>query len=291
MPMLFSPLQAPARVSRWASAPLAAACCWALTLSTAQAQEAEGPQPVWEVGALGLMAAQQAYPGADESVQRTLVLPYVLYRGRYLRADRETAGLRALRTPTFELDIGFAGAFGSRSSEVKARSGMDDIGFLIEFGPRIKWNLHQDDQGGRWRMDLPLRGVFDVSDQGAHRGMSFEPEVRYSWPAQAGWRASASVSAIVADRRLARTFYEVSPAQVRADRPAYQAQAGLVAWRLSGALSRQLTPDWRLFTFARLDSVAGAANRDSPLVRRTTGWTAGVGASWTWLRSGNVAED
>ena len=54
---------------------------------------------------------------------------------------------------------------------------------------------------------------------------------------------------------------------------------------------RDLSPDWRLFGFARVDTVQGAANRDSPLVRQTTGATVGLGVSYTWLRSSSRAAD
>ena len=46
-----------------------------------------------------------------------------------------------------------------------------------------------------------------------------------------------------------------------------------------------------MFGFVRVDSVAGAANRASPLVRQTTGATAGVGLNWTWMRSERAAVD
>ncbi|MFO1251920.1 MAG: hypothetical protein U1E77_12530 [Inhella sp.] len=74
---------------------------------------AEGDAPAappsrWELGAFTLGVSQQAYPGADQQVQRTLVLPYLLYRGPLLRSDGETTGLRALRTAQFEFDVGFA---------------------------------------------------------------------------------------------------------------------------------------------------------------------------------------
>ena len=41
----------------------------------------------------------------------------------------------------------------------------------------------------------------------------------------------------------------------------------------------------------RVDTVHGAANRDSPLVRQTTGATVGLGVSYTWLRSAARAQD
>ena len=261
----------------------------ALLAAPARAQDApESSLPLWELGAFALGVSQQAYPGSDEQLARGLVLPYGQYRGRFLRADRETAGLRAVKTPRYEVDIGVAGSFGGNSTEIGARRGMPTLGTLIEFGPRLKVNLGQRGEGrhaGRWRLDLPLRGVFDLNDSAAHRGMAFEPEISFQRRTLGGWGYGVSVGAIVGDQRLNRTFYGVAPAFALADRPAYQAKSGLVAWRLGTSVSRTLTPDWRVFGFARFDSVAGAANEDSPLVRRTTGASVGFGLSYTWLRS------
>jgi MipA family protein len=138
--------------------------------------------------------------------------------------------------------------------------------------------------------ELPLRAVFDLGDGGAHRGFSFEPKLTYG--RQSGlWRYGASAGIVVADSRLARTFYQVNAAEAIAGRPAYAAGAGLVTWRLGGSFARSLSRDWSLFGFARMDSVAGAANEASPLVRRVTGGSAGLGLTYTWLRSEQRATD
>ena len=66
-----------------------------LLAGNAHAQSDDAPAaalPLWELGALGFGSSQQAYPGADEQLTRGLLLPYGQYRGRFLRADRETAG-------------------------------------------------------------------------------------------------------------------------------------------------------------------------------------------------------
>ena len=249
------------------------------------------PQPLWEIGAVAFGVSQQAYPGADQQVQRALALPYVVYRGRYLRADSDTAGLRAVKTPLYELDVGVAGSFGSSSNRIEARRGMPSLGTLVEFGPRLKVNLGGTSASGRWRLDVPLRGVFDLSDSAEHRGMSFEPRLSFDRRTAAGWRYSVGLGALIADRRLADTFYGVSPTQATATRGAYDAKSGLVAWRASGFVSTDLTRDITVFGFLRADSVAGAANRDSPLVRRTTGASAGIGLSYSWLRSTSPAVD
>jgi MipA family protein len=274
----------PLAASRW----LVLACTGALSVNAA-AQDGSGPA-LWEIGGVAFGVSQQAYPGSDQQVNRALPLPYFLYRGEVLRADRDTAGIRALKTDTFELDVGFAGSFGASSGALDARQGMRELGTMVELGPRLKWRLGDTAGGGRLTAEFPLRAVFDLSDKGAYRGVSFEPRLVYA--IRSGpWRYGASVGAIVADTRLAQTFYQVNASEATAGRPAYTAESGLVAWRAGGLFSRSLGRDWNLFGFARLDSVAGAANESSPLVRRKTGGSLGLGLSYTWLRSEQRAQD
>lgn len=103
----------------------------------AKAQDGARPA-LWEVGGVAFGVSQQAYPGSDQQVNRALPLPYFIYRGELLRADRDTAGIRALKTDTFELDVGLAGSFGANSGALDARRGMREIGTLVELGPRLK---------------------------------------------------------------------------------------------------------------------------------------------------------
>jgi MipA family protein len=262
----------------------------AASIAPVRAQERPA-QPLWEIGAVGIGIRQQAYPGSDEQVQRALLLPFAIYRGEFFRADNDTAGLRALKTPRFELDIGVSGAFGSSSNDIEARRGMPNLGTLVEFGPRLKVNLGPGPGGGRWRLELPLRGVFDLSDSLAHRGLTVEPELVFERRSPTGLAYSVGIGAIAADQRLSSTFYGVDPVFARPDRPAYRAEGGLLAWRLSTSASIPVGPDWRLFGFVRLDSVSGAANRASPLVRATNGVSAGFGAAYTWRRSTARAAD
>jgi outer membrane scaffolding protein for murein synthesis (MipA/OmpV family) len=262
--------------------------------AAAPSREGGSAPPRWEIGVFGLGVSQQAYPGSDTQLSRGLVLPYVIYRGRVLRAEQGGAGLRALKTDRMEVDVGFAGSFGSRADEVPARQGMPKLGTLVEFGPRLKINLTGPGEtwmGGRWRVELPVRGVFDLSDGFANRGVSFEPELQFSRRSASGFNYRTTVSAIVGNRDLTDTFYGVAPAFATPTRPAFSAEAGLVGWRLGTSFSRPLTPDWTLFGFVRLDSVSGAANRASPLVRQTNGVTGGLGISWTWMRSSAAGVD
>jgi MipA family protein len=257
----------------------------------AVAQQTTTGRSLWEIGAVGLAVDQQAYPGSGRQVRRALALPYLIYRGQFLRADSEGVGVRPVKTPVYEFDVTGAYSFGSNASNDPARRGMPNLGTLVEGGPRVKVNLGEAPFGGRWRLDLPIRGVFDLSHQMTYRGAVFQPGLGWSKRPGGGWAYGIGASALVADSRLARTFYEVDPRYATPTRPAYQAQGGLLSTRLSVYAAKDITRDWTVFAFARIDSVAGAANRASPLVQRTTGASTGIGVSWTWLRSEQKAFD
>ena len=247
--------------------------------------------PLWELGAIGVAVSQQAYPGASENVARGLALPFFLYRGETFRVDRSGAGVRAIKTPTFELDVGVAGAFGAKSDEIAIRQGMPKLGTLVEFGPRLKWNLGAGPGGGKITAEFPLRGVLDLSDHFLQKGVAFEPTLIFERRSSGGWSYGSSISAVVGDRALNETFYGVAPAYVAPGRPAYVAGGGLITWRLSTSLSRLVTPDLRVFSFVRIDSVNGAANQASPLVQKTTGATFGTGLVYTWKESTRRASE
>ena len=184
-----------------------------------------------------------------------------------------------------------AASFGSNGNDIEVRRGMPELGTRVEFGPRLKWNIWQGAGNGRLRAEFPLRGVFDLNDGLAHKGMAFEPKLIFEGRASGGWSYSTSIGAVWGDRRLADTFYGVAPLYATAQRAAYLADSGLIAWRLSAEGSRNLTPDLRLFGFARADSVAGAANEASPLVPRKAGASVGLGFAYTWKRSTRRAAD
>ena len=294
------PVRMPVRLSGGLSGGLSiglpfAALLAALITLPARAQDELGPKPLWEVGVVGISTTQQAYPGADQQVQRTIPLPYAIYRGQFLRSENNTIGLRALKTSTLELDVGFAGSFGSRANESAVRRGMPDIGTLVEFGPRLKVQLGALTLPlagtGKLQAQFPLRGVFDLSDRFASRGLTFEPELSWGTRTAGGIGWGVNVGALIGSEKLTDVFYEVTPAYARAGRPAYDAKAGLISLRAGISGGYRLAPDWFVFAFARADSVAGAKNRASPLVQRRDGVSAGIGFTWTWMRSEEKAFD
>jgi len=283
------PLALPLRAAAAALAILAAAGAHAqeTAADTAGATEPTRPKeplPLWEIGAVAIAAYQPAYPGSDQDLARLRILPFGIYRGSVLHADGNGIGVRALRTPRWEWDVSGSGSFGSSANKVDVRRGMPNIGTLVEIGPAVKINLGDLVDPKReprlTQLELPVRAVFDVSHQFDHDGWTFEPRLSHTaWTGQ-GFSLVVSASTLFGDRRLNHLYYGVDTPYATAGRPAYAAKAGLIATRLNASLRHRISPTLRMQYFVQFETVRGAANEDSPLVRSKQ--DAGIGVSLIW---------
>ena len=245
------------------------------------ARAAEPVLPLWEIGVLGGAAFTPASPGSSDRSSRKIALPFLIYRGKVLRSDRSGIGARLLRTDAAEVDIAFALALPARSDHATARAGMPDLGPLVEFGPRLKLKL-----ADQVRLELPLRAVIEVRGGVRRQGWTFEPRLIWALRAPAdAWALDANLGLVAGDAAINRYFYEVAPRYATPERPAYSARAGLMLTRVGLGGSRKLNPDVRAYGFVRHDSYVGAANRDSPLMKRSTGVSMGGGFAWTLGRA------
>jgi outer membrane scaffolding protein for murein synthesis (MipA/OmpV family) len=93
------------------------------------------------------------------------------------------------------------------------------------------------------------------------------------------------VGAVWGDAELNRFFYGVAPAYATATRQAFDAQPGLIATRLTVSTSKAITPDVRVFGYARQQFFDASANRASPLYQQSTGQSVGIGLVWMLGRS------
>jgi outer membrane scaffolding protein for murein synthesis (MipA/OmpV family) len=169
---------------------------------------------------------------------------------------------------------------------------MPDLGTLVEFGPRVRYKLADVGPHTSLRVELPLRAVIEVRGGLRRQGWTLEP--RLAWVTREGggdWTREAYLGAVFGDARINQYFYEVQPQFATPARPAYAAQSGLMLLRAGLFASRRLSPDLRFFGFLRYESYAGAANRDSPLMKKPTGAAIGLGVAWTLARSRAPAHD
>lgn len=262
-------------------------------LAAAGAADAQSSAlPRWEVGISAAALYAPDYRGADEMRTRALALPYVVYRGERLRADRD--GLRAELFEGNRVEFNFSAGLGLpvNSDRNTARRGMPEIDWVLEFGPAMNVRLASWDSGRNdLQLRLPVRAAFALDDGADYIGSVFSPNLRATFrgvPWAGGAQLRVSTGPIFATGDFHRFYYGVEPQFATATRPAYRPGAGYSGWDLSTSAVKVLG-DWRLFGFAGLDVINGATFEDSPLIRRRSNWSVGLGFAYVIVQSGERA--
>jgi outer membrane scaffolding protein for murein synthesis (MipA/OmpV family) len=263
----------------------------AALLSAAALPPAAGaePQPKWEagVGATGLRLPD--YRGSDESRGYLYPLPYFVYRGKFLRLDRE--GLRGVlvESDRVEFDLSLFGSLPVDSSKNRAREGMPDLDPVLEIGPKLNLTLWRDRaKEGRLDVRFALRGVIatDLSHT-QDAGYVFHPHLYLDLkPAflEGKWDLSAQLGPLYGSDRYHQYYYGVAPQFATAERPAYQASAGYSGLVTGGSLTRRFRNFW-VGAFVRYDALDGAVFETSPLMKRSHYFAAGFAVAWIFAES------
>ncbi|MDX1609562.1 MAG: MipA/OmpV family protein, partial [Halofilum sp. (in: g-proteobacteria)] len=159
-----------------------------LALCLAGMPAAAEDQPLWELG-LGIGAGSfPEYRGSRERSSFVVPIPYLVYRGERLRADRD--GIRGLlaTTPNWELNLSFDGAVPVESSNEGPRAGMAELDPVIEYGPSLIRHLGRN-RAGRWSFRLPLRAATAIDPESletSHEGWTLQPSIHLDAPGLIG---------------------------------------------------------------------------------------------------------
>ena len=169
---------------------------------------------------------------------------------------------------------------------------MPALDYLVGIGPQWIYHGWQRDGHGP-TLHLKLRSMLSADLDPLRlrsQGWTFAPELRWRVPAGGG-QLTLALQPGWASRRLAARFYDVDAGQATAQRPAWAARAGYLGTDASLTLTRREGPGWSWFATVQLNSLHGAANRGSPLLRERTQFTLGTGVLWTpWRSSANVSD-
>jgi outer membrane scaffolding protein for murein synthesis (MipA/OmpV family) len=258
----------------------------------AQTAHAE-QQPLWEFGlGIGTLAFND-YRGASTSHVWPVPVPYFIYRGQYLRADRDGVHERFLDRRYLEIEISANATAPVFSHSSAIRSGMPNLEPTIELGPALRWHWWRsaDEQ---WHLDLhmPVREAITVTSPPQAIGVIFAPSIDLDCKgrgALAGWNFGALSGPIYAQRRYHQYFYGVAPAFATPTRPEYQAPGGYAGSQLLLAATRRFANYW-VGAYLRHDWLAGAVFDDSPLVQQHSYWAGGVGFVWMISASSRMVD-
>lgn len=266
------------------SRPPVAAVLVIAALGAGPTRAAEGAtEPLWEAG-IGAGALEfPDYRGSSHRRVYGLPVPYFVYRGRFLQADRR--GLRGvfLDTDRVDLNLSVGASLPVASGDNPARAGMPDLKPAVELGPSLELTLWRaDDRRAKVDLRLPVRAAFAVGSGSRFIGTQFSPNLNLDIvdpSGFAGWNLGLLAGPVYTDRRYNRYFYEVAPEFATAGRSSYTPSGGYAGTEFILALSKRFPRFW-LGGFARYDTLRGAAFEASPLVTSRNYVAGGVGISW-----------
>jgi outer membrane protein len=262
---------------------LAAVCC----AVPAHAKEV----PLWEVGLGAGAVAFEDYRGSNTTHAYPLPVPYVVYNGKFLKADRDGVRGTLFNQDWLEINLSFNLTTPVRND--RERSGMPDLRSTVEVGPSFDFHLFRsDDRRVKFDLRMPLRYAATVESSPRIIGWTFSPRFNVDLRDPfgfVGWNLGLLAGPLFADHRYHDYFYSVAPQFANLSRPEFQAKGGYAGTQTLAALSKRYPKFW-VGAYVRYDTLAGAAFVDSPLVQRKSYWTGGFGFAWMIRRSSQLVE-
>lgn len=242
-----------------------------------------GERPLWEAGIGVGTVSFPAYRGSDQRQTFVLPTPYFVYRGEFLKADRE--GVRAELFDSDRVDLTISGALSppATSDEIRVRAGMPDLRANFEVGPQLNVTLWQTENRNRQlKLLLPVRAAYTLERNPQSLGWVVHPKLNLDLAglsALPGWNVGLQAGPLFGDRKQHRYFYGVDAAYATAERPAYTAGGGFAGMQYLIGVSKRYPRHW-VGAFVRYDNLNGASFADSPLVRERSYYAAGLAISW-----------
>jgi MipA family protein len=260
----------------------------ALVASSLVAAQSTPEEPSKTEIGLGLVVLQfPAYRGSDQSRTLVLPVPYLDYRGDFLKADRQGVRGDLFDSERVELSISVSGSPPTSSDGITLRKGMPDLKPSLEIGPQLNLLLSSpQDKAVSLKLRLPLRQGITLGGKPGNAGLTFSPnlnlDIANPWGVS-GANLGFVAGPIFTSQKQNDYFYTVAAPYATAARPAYQARSGYAGTQLLVSFSRRMGDVW-LGTYVRYDSLRGAVFADSPLVVTRSYVTAGVALSYIFAK-------
>ena len=240
-------------------------------------------KPLWEAG-LGIGAIGfPDYRGADEGNVYPVPLPYFVYRGKFLKADREGVRGELFDRRYLELSLSVNATIPVSSDDNAARAGMPNLRPTLEFGPSLDVHLWRS-PGEDMKLDLvlPLRLPVTLESSPRTLGWNFSPRLNLDIldvAGKTGWNFGIGVGPLFGATQFHEYFYSVAPRHATDQRSAYDARGGYSGTHVIAAISKRFPKYW-VGAYVRYDNLRNAAFEDSPLVRQQNYVTGGIGIAW-----------
>ncbi len=255
--------------------------CLLLLLFSASA-EAQNRLPKLELGVSLLSLSSADYRGSASDDSYLFVVPYIKYRGDRFKVDD---GIQGYFPDYPNLEISVSGnATVPVKGDTAERADMAKLDAIFELGPSIDYRFHQLSQSAWW-INLPWRFAYTANSRLSLVGQVFQPRLEWRKPARqiGDWKLGFNIGPVFANQEYHRYFYSVTDSEATAERPAYNAAAGLSSYRTEFSYSKRFGRYW-MGGFLRHDNMHHSSIEDSPLVLEKDAWFAGIGFGWIFLQ-------
>jgi len=233
----------------------------------------------WSLGVGLAVVDYPHYPGSVQNETTIAPIPYVEYHSERFDLGKDGLAAKVFQSGRFKLDLSVSGALPVSSKKNDLRTGMDDLELMIEFGPELEITV------ATWknsilRFDIPVRANFEVTTDHTPNavGWSTDPRIHFEQNFE-HWNWEIDVGALWASQSYQDVFYAVDTTDVTASRSSYQAESGVIGWRVSATVERRIG-DWILLGYLRQMDLSSAANQGSPLLGQNSYLAGGVAAIW-----------
>lgn len=273
------------------SLPFTSPLALATVLGAAAAPSLADQKPLWEFGLGTGVLVFNDYRGSNTTHAYPLPLPYLVYRGKLFKADDK--GLRGLFLNHERVELELSVNATTPVHDDAARAGMPGLRATLEIGPQLDLHMWRStDRRVHLDLRVPVRAAFTAQAVPHLVGTFVAPNVSLDIAQHeggGGWKLGLLAGPLFADHRYDSYFYSVAPQFATATRPAFDAPGGYAGTQMLAALTRRY-PSWWLGAYVRHDTLAGASFAASPLVKRDSYWSGGLGIVWIIQRSTQLVE-
>jgi len=240
-------------------------------------------KPLWEFGLGAGAIAFPDYRGSDEARVYPVPVPYFVYRGPFLKADRDGLRGKLFNREYVELDLSVSATIPVSSEDNAARRGMPDLKPTLELGPSLEVHLWRSaDRDTKLDLVMPLRVPITLESSPRSLQWMFAPRLNIDFEnvgGHGGWNFGAGVGPVFAADKFHEYFYSVPAQFATPQRPEYRADGGYSGMHVLAAVSKRFPKYW-FGAFLRYDWLGGAEFADSPLMRRKNYLAGGFGFAW-----------
>jgi outer membrane scaffolding protein for murein synthesis (MipA/OmpV family) len=239
-------------------------------------------KPLWEFG-MGVGAIEfPDYRGSDEMHVYPVPVPYFVYRGRFLKADRNGVRGELFDRRYAELNVSVNGTIPVNSADNDARRGMPDLKPTFELGPSLDLHVWRStDERMKLDVVMPVRVPITIESSPQSLQWTFAPRLNIDFDnvGRTGWNFGAGIGPVFAADRFHDYYYSVPARFATPTRPEYHADGGYSGMHVLAGLSKRF-PNYWVGAFLRYDWLGDAQFENSPLVRTKSSIAGGFGIAW-----------